>query len=416
MIASARRWLPWLLIAITLVAVTSALVLLYRVEGSAALMDQLLFTVIFLGYGLIGAFVAARRPENAIGWLLLGVSVLSGLGFFGEQYGRYGLVVQPGSLPAAELVSWLGIWLWYPAIGLLLFGLLLFPTGSVPSPRWRPVAWLIGLTVVSVSAVLAFAPSSPEDEVRNPFALLPAGSVEMLESVFTVVLLGAGLLCLGAPILRFRRATGVERQQLKWFLYGGTLLIAAFLLQSLVAILPEALPVADVAFAIALAAMPVAIGLAILRYGLYEIDRIISRTIGYVLVSAMLLGVYAVGVLVLTQLTLPLTGSDTVAVAGSTLAVVALFRPVRRRIQAVVDQRFYRSRYDAQHMLESFVGRVRDEVDVEQLCAELERAARSSLRPSGAWVWLRGARSRNDSRTAGREHRSSLKPSLELDR
>jgi hypothetical protein len=389
MMARAPRWLPWSLIALTMAAAVPAFVLLYVTDGTAGLLEQVVYGIIFVGYGLIGAVIATRRPENAIGWVLLGVSVLTGLGFFGEQYGRHGLVSAPGSLPAAELVGWLGIWLWFPGIGLLLFGLLLFPTGSVPSPRWRPVAWLTGIAVVTTSGVFAFAPSSPEDAIPNPFAVMPAGSVEVLEAVFGIALLVAGLLCLGAPILRFRRSTGVERQQLKWFLYGGALLVVAFLLEPLAAAFPLLRPVAGVAFPVALAAMPVAIALAILRYGLYEIDRIISRTIGYVLVTATLLVVYAVGVLVLTQLTLPLTGDETVAVAGSTLAVVALFRPARRRIQSAVDRRFYRSRYDAQHTLESFIGRVRGEVDVEQLCAELKGAAQSSLSPAAVSIWLR---------------------------
>ncbi|HEX2141393.1 MAG TPA: hypothetical protein VHK28_03815, partial [Candidatus Limnocylindria bacterium] len=185
------------------------------------------------------------------------------------------------------------------------------------------------------------------------------------------------------------RATGVERQQLKWFLYGGALLVVAFVLEPLAAAVPALRPAADLAFPLALAAMPVAIALAILRYGLYEVDRIISRTIGYALVSATLLAVYAGGALVLSQLTVPFTGDQTVAVAASTLAVVALFRPARRRIQAAVDRRFYRSRYDAQRTLDEFMGLVRDEVDVERLSAQLRSAATSTLHPAAVSVWLR---------------------------
>lgn len=382
-------WLPWALVGLTLAAAGPAMVLLYINEGSAELMEQLVYAGIFIGYGLVGALVAARRPENAIGWVLLGVSVLTGWGFFGEQYGRYALITDPGSLPAGELVGWLGIWLWFPGIGLLLFGLLLFPTGTVPSRRWRPVAWLTGFAVLSISAVFAFTPSSADDVLHNPFAVLPAGSVEVVEAVFGVTLLLAGLLCLGAPILRFRRATGVERQQLKWFLYGGALLVVAFVLEPLAAAIPALRPVADVAFPLALAAMPVTIALAILRYGLYEVDRIISRTIGYALVSATLLAVYAGGALVLSQLTVPFTGDQTVAVAASTLAAVALFRPARRRIQAAVDRRFYRSRYDAQRTLDEFMGLVRDEVDVDRLSVQLRSAAVSTLHPAAVSVWLR---------------------------
>ncbi|HEX2142169.1 MAG TPA: hypothetical protein VHK28_07870 [Candidatus Limnocylindria bacterium] len=387
--ASVPRWLPWALIGLTLAAAVPAMVLLYINEGSAELMEQVVYAGIFIGYGLVGALVATRRPENAIGWVLLGVSVLTGWGFFGEQYGRYGMITDPGSLPAPELVGWLGIWLWFPGIGLLLFGLLLFPNGSVPSPRWRPVAWLTAFAVVSISAVFAFTPSSAEDVLPNPFAVLPAGSVEVVEAVFGVTLLLAGLLCLGAPILRFRRAAGVERQQLKWFLYGGALLVVAFVLEPLAAAVPALRPAADLAFPLALAAMPVAIALAILRYGLYEVDRIISRTIGYALVSATLLAVYAGGALVLSQLTVPFTGDQTVAVAASTLAVVALFRPARRRIQAAVDRRFYRSRYDAQRTLDEFMGSARGEVDVDRLSAQLRSAATSTIHPAAVSVWLR---------------------------
>lgn len=382
-------WLPWAILGLTVVAIVPAYGLMVLNAQDDPLM-QAFYGTVFLGYGLIGAIVASRRPDNLMGWILLGVSSFTGLGFFGEQYGRYTQITAPGVLPAIDPVAWLGTWLWGPGIGLLIFGLLVFPNGSLPSRRWRPVAWLAGLVLAGLTGLFAFAPTSEADAaLRNPYAVLPEGSVPVLETIFGIGILIVALVSLAAPILRFRRARGIERQQLKWFLYAGALLVAALALEPLVEPIELLAPFAWLTFPLALAAMPIAIGLAILRHGLYEIDRIIRRTIGYALVSAVLVGVYALAVLALTQVSMPITGGENVAVAASTLAVVALFRPVSRRIQVAVDHRFYRSRYDAQRTLEAFRASLRDEVDLERVTDQLASAVSSTLQPASASIWLR---------------------------
>jgi hypothetical protein len=343
---------------------------------------------------VVGAVVAARRPENPIGWLLSASGLLVGFGLFAGQYAYYTLVTRPGSLPGGQAMLWLAGWPFDAGLFLVLFLLLLFPTGRLPSPRWRP-AFRFAVAVYLAGLVgRAFGPGPvSEDEygpLPNPLGIEAAADLTpVVQSVVTTLLLVAALAAVASLLARLRRAQGVERQQLKWFCYAAGLFAAA-------AFVAVALPsvggyAADtVSIMVGLTALPISIGIAILRYRLYDIDRLINRTLVYGLLTALLGGVYAGSVLVLGQLFGGVAGNPpSWAVAGATLAVAALFQPARRRIQAAVDRRFNRRKYDAAKTVEAFTVRLRDQVDLDTLSTELLRVVDQTMQPSTVSLWLR---------------------------
>jgi hypothetical protein len=343
---------------------------------------------------VVGAVVAARRSENPIGWLLSAGGLLVGFGLFAGQYAYYTLVTRPGSLPGGQAMLWLAGWPFDAGLFLVLFLLLLFPTGRLPSPRWRPVLRFAVAVYLADLVGRAFGPGPvSEDEfgpLRNPLGIEAAADLTpVVRSVVTTLLLVTGLAAVASLLARLRRAQGVERQQLKWFCYAAGLFVAA-------AFVAVALPsvgsyTADtVSIMLGLTALPVAIGIAILRYRLYDIDRLINRTLVYGLLTALLAGIYAAVVLVGGQLFGGIGAKPpSWAVAGATLVVAALFQPARRRIQAVVDRRFNRRKYDATKTVEGFSARLRDEIDLDTLSAELLTVVDQTMQPSTMSLWLR---------------------------
>ena len=282
----------------------------------------------------------------------------------------------------------------------LAFGLaviwipLLFPDGHLPGPRWRPFAWVAAVTVGAVTIAAAIAPdaqSGYSGKLLNPVGV--GGPVGALAAAVNAVGLPlAAVLCLvalGSLVVRFRRARGVERQQLKWFLFAAGFLFAAILVT-----LATQAQAAWYALELGMAALPVAAGLAVLRYRLYEIDRIISRTVSYGFVTAILVAAYAGAILLLQGPLGTVTGGDTISVAISTLLVAALFQPVRRRIQLLVDRRFDRARFDAARTSSEFSERLRDEVDITAVTTDLDLTVRGAFRPTALGLWLRDAGSR----------------------
>jgi hypothetical protein len=333
---------------------------------------------------VVGALIATHRPRNPIGWLFCAVGIFQGLIIATEAYSDYALRIAPGTVPGGLLTNWVAQWVWAPSVGLLVTFLpLLFPDGRLPSPRWRPVAWLSAFSIVltcGLYGVLLWPLRAVVD--RDPFELLPAGQAIVVNAAAPFMLL-CGLACLTALAVRFRQARGIERQQLKWLLFAAAITVVILSLSlSLVVNRLWLLPLAP--------AIPVAAGIAILRYRLYDIDRIISRTLIYGLLTALLAGVYSGAVLVLGQV-FGGVGRDlpSWAVAGVTLAVAALFQPARRRIQAVVDRRFNRRKYDAAKTVEAFSVRLRHEVDLDALSAELLAVADQTMQPTMASLWLR---------------------------
>jgi hypothetical protein len=352
-----------------------------------------------LGYGLyptVGAVIVARQPRNRIGWLCCAFGLLVGPAAFAQDYAWYTLIHRPGALPGGLAMGWLGSWPWYPAIMLgLIFLPLLFPNGRLASPRWRPVAWAAAVAIVAAVAWAAFAPRQLEGSPAMPMNPLGIRSAEALSDWLDPLLpMALGLLALlsaASMIVRFRRSRGEERQQLKWFTYGAALaavIYACFIATELHERLP---PVVSLLVTTpALVAVPGAIGVAVLRYRLYDIDRIINRTLVYGLLTTLLAGIYVGAVLVLGQLFGGISEEPpSWAVAGATLVVAALFQPARRRIQAVVDRRFNRRKYDLARTIDGFGAQLRDEVDLDTLSAQLLAVVDQTLEPTKASLWLR---------------------------
>ena len=360
------------------------------IPNRPSFVDFLTFGLTFIAFPSVGLVVAWKRPANPIGWLFLvtglGVSASVAAGEYADRHLYVG-----ADLPAVELVAWVGTWSWMLTMGLALtFGVLLFPSGRVPGPGWRPLAWLCALVIGAAAVAEAFRPGPLADyegsAIERPFAFDGSLGVAMqtVAEVGMFAIVALGIVSIASLVVRFRRADATERQQLKWFLYPAALFLAGLTGASVLQT-QMAWSVALVGFA----AIPVGAGIAILRHRLFDIDVVINRTLVYGTLTVLLGAVYIVLVLGLQAMARPLLGTDTVAVALSTLVVAALFGPARRRVQRAVDRRFYRSRYDAQRTLEAFAVRLRDQVDPEHLIDSLREASATALQPRSASVWLR---------------------------
>ena len=341
-----------------------------------------------------GAILASRRSRHPVGWLLLTFGLAQALTSAAESYARYGLLARPGTLPAASYLATLASVTFIPGLSCIGFILLLTPTGSPPSPRWRRWAWVAAAlpAAFAVSWLLGMPTLDPESALhgaRNPLAIplletplrIVAGVTAPLTALSVVV---AG----GSLVGRFRRARGTERQQLRWLSFAAALAPPTVLVMY-AGILTEHLELAGWAIGLFLALLPLAISAAIARYRLYDLDRIISRTLAYGLLT-ILLGVGYVGVVLGLGRFLP-QGSSLV-VAAATLAVAAAFRPARRRIQRAVDRRFNRGRYNAGRTITAFSARLRQEVDLDTLTAELLEVVDQTMQPTQASLWLRPQR------------------------
>jgi hypothetical protein len=343
----------------------------------------------FSAFMVVGALIVAHRPDNPIGWIFAAIALLAAGGGLAETYARYAYETRPGSLPGAIVATWFAWSSWYPTVALaVVFTPLLFPTGRLLSPRWRPVAWLAGAATAAIVALAVLQPTFVLDSGRtidNPIgvAAVPHPEESTAGTILTSLLTLSVLAAFTSLILRFRRSRGAERQQLKWFTYAAALVPFV----ALGDVLPEA--VGNLLFAALTAFLPVAAGIAILRYRLYEIDRLINRTLVYGLLTVLLGVVYALGVFLLGRLLDPAAGESELAVAASTLAVAALFQPARRRVQELVDRRFNRRRYDAATTVEAFSTRLRDQVDLDTLSAELLAVVDQTVQPTTASLWLR---------------------------
>jgi hypothetical protein len=346
-------------------------------------------------YPTVGAVIVARRPGNRIGWLCCTVGLLLGPAFFAQDYAWYALVHKPGSLPGGLAMGWLGLWPWYVVLGLLSFVLLLFPSGHLASPRWRPVAWVAAAATAAMGLSAAFEPRPLEGlgltGLTNPLGIEGAETVFKVLGTVVAALGLVTILAAASMVGRFRRAHGDERQQLKWFAAAAVLSVlvwVAFIVPGVADRAPLAVQIVIVSTW--LLAVPVAIGVAMLRYRLYDIDRLINRAVVYGLLTALLSAVYTGGALVFGQLFGGIgTQPPSWVVAGATLAVAGLFQPARRRIQAVVDRRFNRRRYNAAKTIEAFSARLRDEIDLDTLAAEVLAVANQTMEPTAVSLWLR---------------------------
>jgi hypothetical protein len=343
-----------------------------------------------LAWATVGAVIATRRPEHPVGWLFLGAGLVGAAQLVTGEYAAAFLAAS-GPSAGVAVAAWASSQFQGAVVGLLVGVLLVFPTGRPPSRRWWVLAWAIAAGVVLAGVGQGLAPARYQDfpGVENPFGI--AGLATMLKwiagagAVLSVVgFLGA----LASLLVRFARARGLERQQLKWFVYAAGLGFAVLFLPNLI---PGASGVAGtLAWTLVPASLSAAAAVAILRYRLYDIDRLINRTVVYGLLTALLAGVYAGLVLLLGELFGDLGAQPpSWAVAGSTLAVAALFQPARHHIQQAVDRRFNRRRYDAAKTIEAYSVRLRDEVDLDTLSVELLAVVDQTMQPTGVSLWLR---------------------------
>jgi len=360
---------------------------------------DVLFALGFVAYAVVGALIVSRHPRNAVGWLFCAFGVLYPAVGLLWSYGTYGLYATDGGLPGQEAAAWTFAWAGELAFFLVIFLLLLFPDGRFATRGWRWAGVVAGVTALLFAVGIAFDPGPlyTFEAYANPLGIDAAGnSLEVLVDVgsvlVSVLLVASGV----SLVLRFRRARGIERLQLKWFAAGTALAIVLVVVFSTLEQAFDtdhgALELVTSVLALAsLTVIPVAVGIAMLKDRLYDIDVVINRTLVYGALTATLVGAY-VGIVLLLQLAVsPLTEDSGLAIAGSTLAVAALVRPARASIQRFVDRRFYRSRYDAARTLAGFGARVRDEVELEALSAELRVVVGATMQPEHVSLWLRGA-------------------------
>jgi hypothetical protein len=341
----------------------------------------------------IGVLIVVRRAQNPIGWMFTAVGFLFLFGTFAAEYALYALYTSHGSMPGGTVMAWVSTWVWLSAVGLVSLVILLFPNGRVTSPRWRPLVWLVvaDTTAMVIGVAVLLWPDRGLQLVAGLDNATLSPAAERLALIGFPILIVALVLSAASMVLRFRRARGEERQQLKWVAYGCTLLGASVVLSEASNLAGITLPelssqILENAGAMA---VPVATGVAILKYRLYDIDLIINRTLVYGSLTAFLAVVYYALVVALQQVVAGDGRSSPLVVAGSTLAVSALFRPARDRIQKLIDRRFNRRKYDAARTIEVFSARLRDEVDLDLLSDHLLAVVRETMEPAGVSLWLK---------------------------
>jgi hypothetical protein len=399
---SARLAWPLCLLCVALAMASLILALLKEHTLGEIFISQgiVTFAIWTVSLSVVGALISSHRPENPIGWIFLAAALCYGLLSAVDEYAIYALLTNPGALPLGAEASWLGQWIWAPGLGLILVFLpLLFPDGHPPSHRWRPVAWLGGLSigVAVVSSTILLWPERGPALVTGDESPSHVYHVLVLFVAEPMILL-AGLGGVISLLVRFRRARGDERQQIKWFASAAALtlvwiIVFAFVIGELLLSAEGGLPEATIYLSglLVLPSIPIATGIAILRYRLYDIDRIINRTLVYGALTGLLALLYFGGVAATEAIFRALTSQEEqpqLAVVVTTLVIAALFNPLRRRIQAFIDRRFYRSKYDAAKTLEAFSARLRDETDLDRLGEDLKGVVRETMQPAHISLWL----------------------------
>jgi hypothetical protein len=340
-------------------------------------------TLICLTFVTFGALIVSLRPGNVIGWLFLALGVGVGVQLFSGQYATVALFSE--TLPGGAVAAWLSTLVRYSVLLSFLFLVLLFPTGKLPSPRWRPVLGIAGMAIAILVISVALTPGPIEDfgSVRNPFGVEGIAVLDILGGVGAWTALACFVAAILSLILRFYRSRGEEQLQLKWFVYATTVGFLAIALSG-------GGLLGTLIWTVAPLSLPVSAGIAVLKYRLYDIDLLINRTLVYGSLTATLVAVYFAGIVVSQRLFVVLTGErSTLAIVASTLLIAALFNPLRRRIQWFIDRRFYRSKYDAAKTLEAFNSRLRDETDLDALSRDVVEVARGTMQPAHVSLWLR---------------------------
>jgi hypothetical protein len=394
-------WLAWSLVALSLALLLGGIAL-SRVASSTV--PDLPFggetddgsvianLVTLLPFSVVGAIIASRQPRNAIGWLFCSVGVTIGLNSFAGDYAEFWLASGFGPDSLGETAAWLSSWLWFLLVYVpMSFLLLLFPDGRLPSRRWRPVAWGVALGTAGgvVGYALKAGPLVDFPHIANPYGV-DSPVVGMVGVAGSIVAAGSMVASAVSLIVRLRHAGSVERQQIKWLAYGGAVMVGILGAGGLITL--WSVPASIIVMSVSLLGLPVFTGIAIVRHRLYDIDLLINRTLVYGALTAMLVLVYLGGVVFLQYLFRTLTGGESqLAIVASTLAIAALFEPLRRRVQLFIDRRFYRRKYDARKTLEAFSTKLRDETDLDALNDDLVGVVRDTMQPAYTSLWLRPA-------------------------
>ena len=419
------KWLAWSLVTFAIALGLGTLPLLIAVARAASapntplppqlasslgLLGPLGYLVTACGFGALGAVIVSRDRAHAIGWLFCAIGVEGSVEFFTDAYAIYTLFVAPGTLPGGQVAGWIQNWVW--VVGIMLFAAfvpLFFPTGRLLSARWRPAWWLaLGVTTAGVLLV-AFQPGPLANilagaAVPNPFGVASLGAIiPVLISAEVVVAMASILLAVASLVVRLRQAQGVERQQIKWFAYFAMLFALLFVAQTVVQnVLGISSPLFDAAWGLGigltLLGLPIATAFSILRYRLFDIDVLIRRTLVYGTLTALLGTLYAgliIGLQAVVSRLTGQTGESPLVIVVSTLAIAALVLPLRRRIQSVIDRRFYRRKYDAEKTLAAFSAALRQEVDLKQVQERLVAVVQETMQPAHISLWLRPSERRS---------------------
>jgi len=396
--ARQSRWTAWVMWLSGVAMIVVAAVLsevnppISTTQAEETALEGAIWLSTWVGFGLVGALVVSSRPANRIGWVMCGITPAVGLSLFAGEYARFALVTEPGSWPLGDAAAWAATWGFLPVVALVMTLVVLYPSDD-PSRfgRWILRAFLF----VTMADALVFAlrpgPVQGDTPPNNPLGI--PGARDLLDPATEWLGMALAVIALVAVVdlvIRFRRSSGVERLQFRWFVLAvaafPVMFFAANLLEELV-LGAEGFDPVVLAFALWGNGTAAAIGIAITRHGLYEIDRVISRTVGYVLVVGLLGAGYFGAISFLTYV---LPADSQLAVAGSTLAVAALFNPVRKRVQRWVDRRFNRSRYDAQKVVDRFAGSLRDRVDSEEVVDGWVAVVTETMQPASVGTWVRG--------------------------
>jgi hypothetical protein len=389
----AAAWLAWSLWALSSTLTALSILLLILTSSHSNIFDYWVeSTLISVSCSTVGALIASRRPENPTGWIFCALGLAAGVRHFGAEYAIYALLVEPGSLPFGEVLAWITSWIRVPYFSLFVYVALVFPDGRLPPGRWQWVAWLTAIVVAVGTISVAFSRGATRGlgPISNPFAI---EWVPRVATLVEVLIFALGIVAGASLFARLRHATWVERQQIKWFAYSITVTASGAILTYSIG---EALGVGWVRgmgfvfVIVGLVGISTSVGIAILRYRLYEIDHIINRTLVYGSLTATLVALYVGGVVLLQRVFVVLTGErSTLAVVASTLLIAALFNPLRRRIQSFIDRRFYRRKYDARKTLEAFSAQLRNDTDLEALSDDLVGVVRETMQPAHVSLWLR---------------------------
>jgi len=396
----AAAWLAWSVVALSVALLVGGIVLALSTRSGAAveltygseaeLHSAVLNLATVLTFSVVGAIIASRHPRNAIGWIFCGMGLVVGLNVLAHGYVESWLASGSGIRSLAETAAWFSSWAWILLVYVpTSFMLLLFPDGRLPSPRWRPVAWctVLGIIGFVVGVATEAGPLGDFPQIANPYGFD--------SPVLGVVAIAAGIVTGGSMvasavsvIVRMRRAGSVEHQQIKWLAYGGAVAVGTIFVGGGIAIWKGDFGIGVIA--IALLGLPIFTGIAIVKHRLYDIDVVINRTLVYASLTVLLAASYFAGVVGLQYILRTVTAQgSTLAVVASTLLIAALFSPLRRRVQALVDRRFYRSKYDAAKTLEAFNARLRDETELDTLSDDVVGVVRETMQPAHVGLWLR---------------------------